>query len=57
MAGKSASKSKARITDQHVKNAQEIAQMLAALKSQQEPEQPEQQAVPSGMSPLGGQAQ
>jgi hypothetical protein len=48
------------ITDQHVKNAQEIAQILQQLKSagNAQPAEPTEANIPppSGVSPLGGTA-
>ena len=47
-----------KVTQKHVDNANEIAQILQAMKSQGEPapapEPPT--AMPTGVSPLGGQA-
>jgi len=53
-----AKKPKPKVTDQHVKNAQEIAQILSAMRDSGQQEEPAQQtpAVPIGVSPLGGQA-
>jgi hypothetical protein len=49
---------KTTITQKHVDNANEIAQLLAAHMASQQQQEPEQQtsAMPVGVSPLGGQA-
>ena len=54
-------KSHPTITQKHVDNAQEIAQLMAAMKQAQgadtEQQAPDQTpAMPSGVSPLGGMA-
>jgi hypothetical protein len=54
-------KSKPQVTQKHVDNANEIAQLMAAMKQAQgadtEQQAPDQApAMPSGMSPLGGMA-
>ena len=54
-----AKKTKAAITQKHVDNANEIAQLLAAHMASQQQEEPQQQqtpAMPAGVSPLGGMA-
>ena len=50
---------KTTITQKHVDNANEIAQLLAAHMASQQQEEPQQQqtpTMPSGVSPLGGMA-
>ena len=49
---------KTAITQKHVDNANEIAQLLAAHMASQQSQEGEQQtpAMPSGVSPLGGMA-
>jgi prolyl-tRNA editing enzyme YbaK/EbsC (Cys-tRNA(Pro) deacylase) len=45
------------VTQKHVDNANEIAQMLQAMKAAQPQEAPEPTGpMPGGVSPLGGQA-
>jgi len=51
-----AKKPKPKITDQHVKNAQEIAQILSAMRDSGEEPAQQTPAMPVGVSPLGGQA-
>ena len=53
-----AKKPKPTITQKHVDNANEIAQLLAAHMASQQQQELEQQtpAMPSGVSPLGGMA-
>ena len=47
-----------KVTQKHVDNANEIAQILQAMKSQGEPAPAQEPAPvqPVGVSPLGGQA-
>ena len=52
-----AKKPKTAITQKHVDNANEIAQLLAAhMASQQQEPQAQDVPAPSGVSPLGGMA-
>jgi len=52
-----AKKPKPKVTQKHVDNANEIAQLLAAhLAGQQEDQEPQAATPPVGVSPLGGQA-
>ena len=50
-----AKKPKPTVTQKHIDNANEIAQILQAMKGAQEPQEP-MPAQPVGVSPLGGQA-
>ena len=53
-----AKKAKPTITQKHVDNANEIAQLLAAHMASQQQQEPQAQDMPapSGVSPLGGLA-